>query len=166
MELHIAQCTSPSNLNGLAVKQKAAVRIINGENYNAHTAPLFKKSAVLPLPMLVEFFKLQFMHNFLNKNLPKSFETMWLRNEERRQEDHRILRSHTELFIPPSRLTSTEKFPLFSFPHIWCTFPDAELKNILNKNLFNSKLKTHFLSSLPSIYVCNRLFCHACRLQT
>ena len=63
------QIWSCHNLNGLAVKQKSAIRIINGENYNAHTAPRFKKSAILPIAMLVEFFKLQFMHNFLNNFL-------------------------------------------------------------------------------------------------
>ena len=63
------QIWSCRNLNGLAVKQKSAIRIINGENYNAHTAPRFKKSAILPIAMLVEFFKLQLMHNFLNNFL-------------------------------------------------------------------------------------------------
>ena len=129
----------------------------NKKEHNAHTAPLCSRN------QLSSHFRC--LWNFLNYNLCTISSTK-IYQCPLKQEDHRILRSHTELFIPPSRLTSTEKFPLFSFPHTWCTFPDAELKNILNKNLFNSKLKTHFLSSLPSIYVCNRLFCHTCRLQT
>ena len=83
--LHILygiQIWSCRNLNGLAVKQKSAIRIINGENYNAHTAPRFKKSAILPIAMLVEFFKLQFMHNFLNNFLWNYVAEKWTEDKK------------------------------------------------------------------------------------
>ncbi len=38
-----------------------AIRPICDAAYNAHTEPLFKKSAILPLPYLCEYFKVQFM---------------------------------------------------------------------------------------------------------
>ena len=87
--IQIWSCTScPSNLiNGLAVKQKA-------DQNN-------------------QWWQLQSPHS----NLCTIFLTMWLKNEDRRQEDHPILRNHTELFIPPSRLLSTDKnFPRSAFP--------------------------------------------------
>ena len=40
---------------------------------NVHTEPLFKKSKILPLPSLVQFFKLQNMHQFTLNALPQSF---------------------------------------------------------------------------------------------
>ena len=56
--------TSASNLNALFLKQKIAIRLIYSEKFNAHSEPLFKKSNILPLHMLVDYFKLQFFHRF------------------------------------------------------------------------------------------------------
>ena len=62
--IQIWSCTSSSNTNELFKLQKAAVRIISGAKYNAHTEPLFKNLQILPLPDLISFLKLQFMQQF------------------------------------------------------------------------------------------------------
>jgi hypothetical protein len=49
----------------LKLKQKAAVRIVLGANYNDHTEPIFKHLNILPLDALRKFFDLQFMQNFI-----------------------------------------------------------------------------------------------------
>jgi hypothetical protein len=46
-------------------KQKAAIRIVCQEKHFAHTKPLSKSLLILPLPTLVEFFKLQFMQQYV-----------------------------------------------------------------------------------------------------
>ena len=71
--IHIWSSTTLSNLNGLFVKQKMAVRILNSAKYNTRLEPLFKQPNILPLPCLVEYFKLQFSHNFILNELPRSF---------------------------------------------------------------------------------------------
>ena len=164
--IHIWSCTNQSNLNSLFLKQKTAIRLINSAKYNAHTEPIFKSSGILPLYMLTDFFKLKFFHDFVNKELPTSFDNTWIRNEDRRIEYTPVLRNHQEFHIPPSRLNSSDKFPLASFPRIWLSFPDKNIKNTTNKISFNRSLKEFFLNKLNSTYVCTRLLCPHCHLRT
>ena len=165
--IHIWSCTAPSNLQSLVTKQKAAIRYINNAKYNAHTETLFKNSKILPLPSLINYFKLQFMHRFTINVLPKSFEFTWTRNLERRtNNDQPSLRNEQDIFIPYTRLSSTDLFPLSNFPRLWTNFADAEIKNLTSVPLFNSKLKEHFIQSLSSSYTCSRLLCPHCHLQT
>ena len=164
--IQIWSCTSKNNLNTLFLKQKIAIRIINSVSYNAHTEPLFKKSGILPLETLVEFFNLKFFHNFIHNELPISFANLWMRNEDRRNEDRMNLRNNQDYFIPSSRLTSTEKFPLYNLPRLWCNFEDQNIKQTPTKNLFNIRLKIHFLDKLKNNYICQRLLCPHCHLNT
>ena len=165
-KFQIWSCTSPSNLNVLITKQKAAIRIINNSSYNSHTEPIFKTLSILPLTSLIEYFKIQFMFNFVNGELPGSFESTWIRNENREGANHRpLLRNHNDIFIPPSRLTSTDKFPLFNFPRVWSSFSDSNIKNLTSKPEFNSKLKAFYLNKLSSSYTCDRLLCPHCHLN-
>ena len=160
--IQIWSCTSPSNLNILTVKQKAAIRIVNSSSYNSHTEPIFKSLNILPLANLIEYFKIQFMFNFINGELPISFESTWIKNENREGGDlHPLLRNHADIFIPPSRLTLTDKFPLFHFPRIWSSFPDNSIKNLTRiqsqaksilpgQTFFHLHLQQITLPALPS----------------
>ena len=95
-----------------SLNKKLRFALLTVKNINAHSASLFKKSNILPLHMLVDYFQLQFFHRFIINDLPQSFETMystWVKNENRRQEKTPLLRNHMDNHIPHSRLTSTEK---------------------------------------------------------
>ena len=162
--IQIWSCTNPGNLKTLVLKQKNAIRIINEASFNAHTEPLFKKSKILPLPSLVQFFKLQIMHQFTLNALPQSFSSTWIRNSDRRNEDQPILRNHLEFFIPPCRLSSSNFFPTVNFPRTWCEFPDNSIKTAKTKNEFKSKLKYFFLEKLSSTVNCTRQLCPQCHL--
>jgi hypothetical protein len=83
---HIWGCANESIISDLYRKQKAAVRIISYSGYRAHTEPIFKRLNILPLPSLIEFFKLQFMQRFIKGHLPPSFNNVWITNEARRSE--------------------------------------------------------------------------------
>lgn len=163
--IQIWSCVNPSSLHVLYVAQKNAIRIINQANYNAHTEPLFKISNILPLPTLSEFFKIQFIHKFLNNELPRSFESMWSTNAERVPGGNiPYLRNNNILFVPPSRLNSTEKFPLHSFPHLWVSLHEDSIKSERSKSEFNFKLKFFYIDKLASVYICTRLLCPHCHL--
>ena len=95
--IHIWSSTTLSNLNGLFVKQKMAVRILNSAKYNTRLEPLFKQPKILPLPCLVEYFKLQFSHNFILNELPRSFTNTWTRNTDRRREEAPLLSNNQVL---------------------------------------------------------------------
>jgi hypothetical protein len=113
-----------------------AIRIIHNGKYNAHTESLFKKSSILPLLSLAEFFKIQFMHQHYFKQLPASFGSTWSTNTERRDAVHHIaLQNEEDYYEPLSRLSSTDNHPLVYFPKIWNEFPSS-IKSTANKIIF------------------------------
>ena len=157
--IQIWSCTSPGFINNIFKMQKAAVRIINGSKYNSHTEPIFKKLNILPLPDLIHFTKLQFMHRFSQKFLPESFSATWVKNAIRNIGENEImLRNFNQIRLDTHRLSSFAKNPLFDFPKIWESFPDANLKFLRNKTEFDTKLKLYFLNDLDD----NIMFCAAC----
>ena len=93
--------------------------------FNAHTESLFKKLNILPLPSLIEFFKLQFMQQFLQGLRPKNFTNVWTTIEACSLNLNRHnypLRNSDNLFIPFARLKLTEKHPLHFFLKLWSEF--------------------------------------------
>ena len=163
--IHIWSCSNPSNLNRLFLKQKMALRIVTNSSFNAHTEPLFKKLNILPLSKLIEYFKLQFMHRYILQQTPASFNNMWVRNEERIRLQDNYLRNQQEFHIQPTRLMSTDNFPLVLFPQLWNNFNDLSIKNITSPATFNANLKSYFLKDLSENYKCERLLCPHCHLQ-
>jgi hypothetical protein len=75
-----------NTINELFVKQKKIIRIINKQSYNAHTQPLFCQCEILPLPSLIKFSQLQFMHMYSHNLLPQAFGNPWPTNADRREE--------------------------------------------------------------------------------
>ena len=132
------------------LSQKNAIRILNSAKYNAHTEPLFKSCDILPLNSLIEFFQIQFFHNFIIGELPTSFDNYWLRNEDRRFAGA-VLRNSSEFHTPHSRLSTTDKIPRQSFPRLWNSFDNENIKSIAKKNLFNLNFKHIFSTSWSQI---------------
>ena len=163
--IHVYSSASDNLMKSIFIKQKNAIRIISNSKYNAHTEPLFKRLKILQLPNLIEFFKVQFMHSFKNDFLPNSFQNTWVTNRIRRDNQAEIELRNDDLYaIPFARTTILSRMPLTSFPKIWESFPNEEIKFVRNKLEFNSKLKLHYLDQLNSVPVCNRLLCPACHL--
>jgi len=157
-----SSCT-PSLLTDLFKLQKSAIRIVCNVNYNSHTEPLFKREEILPLPDLVNFFKLQFIQRFSHGFLPTSFNHIWARNVIRNIGENDIqLRNNDQLQPPPSRLALTDRLPSFNFIKVWLQFPDEQLKFTRNKIEFDNKLKNFYLNDLSENIICNRLFCPSC----
>ena len=145
--------------------QKSAIRLISQANYNAHSEPLFKKNCILPLQQLINFFNLQFMQHYHQGYLPSSFDKTWTTNEQRREEELRIvLRNSESLHIPFVRLTSSTKQPLVNLPKTWSLFSNEDIKILRNKLEFKSELKKYLLGNLSSTVICNRLLCPTCHL--
>ena len=161
--IHIWSSVSENSYKGIFLKQKSAVRIVSGSRYNAHTEPIFKKLNILPLPSLIEYFKIQFMQRFVQGFLPSSFENVWETNQIRRlDEDQVVLRNDGDFYVSFARTNALLSHPLVAFPRLWNEFPDEDIKFIRNIPKFNLKLKTHFLNKLNENFVCQRLFCPSC----
>jgi hypothetical protein len=167
---HIWSCTSQSNLNVLIKLQKYAVRIVSAAGYNAHTEPLFKANRILPLPQLTQYFKLQFMQQYKHGLLPKSFSGEWASEGDRLEDQEQgrmVLRNMNlnDFTVPFSRLASTDRFPLSSFPKAWNSLDNVEIKSIRCKSDFNAKLKEHLLGQLDPNFKCTRLLCPHCHFN-
>jgi len=167
--LPIWSSTNKTSLNQIFVKQKSAVRIVSKSKASAHTEPIFKKLRILPLPLLVDFFKIQFMFSFSKKEIPAAFENYWVLNRDVRLQNLNIndenvveLRNDYDLFIPFSRLVNTNNFPYISFSKLWNEFKDSPITLAKNKIEFKNKLKDILLGKLNINYSCNRLFCPHC----
>ena len=139
---------------------KSAIRIICNVNYNSHTETLFEREEILPLPDLISFFKVQFMHRFSQKFLPSSFDQVWIRNDIRNIGKNKIqLRNNNSgLQLPPSRTALTYRLPTYNFARR----TDEQIKFIRKKIEFNTKLKKFYINDLADSIVCNRLFCPTC----
>jgi hypothetical protein len=79
--------TNNSFLNAIFLKQKAALRIVCGERYNAHTEHLFKQLGILKFFDLISLPKLKLMHQILNLHSPQLLHETWLTNRQRRNID-------------------------------------------------------------------------------
>lgn len=145
--IHLWSICSNNMVNALFKLQKKAIRIIHNLPYNSHTESYFKSSKILPLPSLIEFFKLQFMHKYTQGFLPISFNNIWINNATRHQDLVLQLRNYQALYVPPARLKTTENHPYHSFPRSWATFDNHDIKLQREKVLFNSKLKNIFVTS-------------------
>jgi hypothetical protein len=155
-----------SHLSPLITKQKAAIRIISNSSYNAHTEPLFKSLAILPLQHLITHFNLKLFHSFYYNTTPTSFTHTWRTTLEQRNLDNNNahllnLRNNNDMFVPPCRSISLSRFPFFNLPKLWNELPPS-IKENSSKNSFNIALKNHLFSSLSANFVCNRLLCPAC----
>jgi len=127
-------------INDIFKLQKKAIRILHSAAYNAHTESLFKKSKILPLPNLIHYFKLQFMQQYVRGRLPAIFNETWVTTEARRQllNIEHALRNNDNFFLPPAKLVSLEKQPLFLFPKLWQQFDDESIKILSKKIQFNA----------------------------
>ena len=108
-----------------------------------HTESLFIKSEILPLPDLIYFFKLQFMQQYINCLLPKTFNNTWLTLEAKRHNlniEH-TLRNSDNLYLPIARLTTISKHPFFLFPRLWDNFHEETIKIMREESQFNTHLK-------------------------
>ena len=165
--IQIRSSGSSTNITNLFKLQKKAIRLVHSVPYNSHTESLFKSSNLLPLPILVDFFRLQFMHQFTHGHLPISFLDTWTSNADRLAlagfgRANYNLRNSEDLYTPYCRTAALERHPLFLFPRLWTEFNELSIKFIRDKTEFNFKLKKHMISKLESNYRCTRLFCPHC----
>ena len=140
------------------------MRSIANVKYNAHTGPIFKKLKILPFPVLIEYFKLNFMYLYKKNSLPKSFRisNYWILNQDRNVPY--VLRIQEDYQIPYYRLAIVSRLPLISLPKAWnaSSLPD-DIKSKPTYQLFKKHLKKYLLESIS--IVCDRLLCPSCHIN-
>jgi hypothetical protein len=158
--------TINSNINSIFLKQKAALRVVCGEKYNAHTEHLFKQQNILKLSDLIELSKLKLMYQIINRQSPQLLHDTWTTNWHRRnqnqdQELRQALRNDDDIYEPTSRLESASRLPFYSLPKTWNSLPTT-CKNAPSVNSFANMLKSNYLNNYSNLPVCTRLFCPVC----
>jgi hypothetical protein len=142
--INVYGCANTTTLEKLRKKQKQAIRTICNANYRAHTAPLFREQKILPLDQLITYSNIKFMHSFVHKKLPLSFNYTWQTNEERNPV--RVLRNINDLYIPAHRVEFVKRLPLFSFPAKWNNAPGD--KSNPRTPVYMNEVKNYLLSLL------------------
>ena len=150
-----------SSVKCLFLQQKKAIRIITNSRYNEHTEPLFKSKEILPLFDLLKMSKIKFMFDYRKNTVPKSFDQVWIRNNDRLFEYHNLRLTSNEFYVEISKYKMYENFPKYSFGKLWNEIEDA-LKSIEQRKYFLNALKTHYLGQLSYNIQCSRLFCPSC----
>ena len=110
----ILNCTSAKNLTKIAKLQKKAIRTVTKSKANSHTAPLFKDLKILSFDKLSLQSKLHFMHSIRYNYAPKSFENVFVRNNDCDIDYN--LRNNDEFALPAVRIEFFKRFPLYTFP--------------------------------------------------
>jgi hypothetical protein len=159
--LEIWSSTTPSLLQPLITKQKAAIRIIAKKKYNDHTEPLFKALSILPLNDLITHCNLKFFHSYVYNYIPTAFHDTWSTNRHNRDNDDRTLRNDDDFFIPRYRTDQIARLPFFKLPKTWNDTPKL-ITSTSNKKVFSAQVAHHFLDKLSSTPNCSRLVCPAC----
>jgi hypothetical protein len=162
--IEIWSSTSPSFLQPLITKQKAAIQIIAKKKYNDHTEPLFKSLSIPPLPDLITLFNLKLFYSFHFNYIPKAFINTWIAVRQKRT-DHTDnftdLRNDNDYYIPRYRTDMISRMPLFNLPKLWNLY-SPELADTHNKHIHSKAVTLNFLEKLNSILTCNRLVCPSC----
>ena len=125
--------------------QKKAIKIISKSKINDHTGPLFYKEKILPLDLLSTQCKLHFMHAIHYNYAPGSFANVFTKNANR--DIDYILRNVSSYTIPPVRIESFKRFPLYTFPKLWNELGD-HLSYQKNKITFQIALKSELLQQI------------------
>jgi hypothetical protein len=164
--IEIWSCVPPSHLKQLISKQKTAIRIISNSSYNAHTEPIFKSLAILPLSNLITISNLKTFHSFVYNLTPTAFSDTWLTTIEQRHNDNQIhllynLRNNDDYFVPLSRSLTLSRFPLYNLPTLWNSLA-PHVRAIPIKHIFTSSVKKQLLDNLSFQPNCTRLLCPAC----
>ena len=132
--------TYSSNLCRIVLLQKRAIRILNKSEFHAHTDPLFKKLNILKFDDIRLLQLGQFMYCHKNYLLPKSFNSMFVLNNQVHTYDTR----HSKAFHVPLCRTNIKQFCVrFQGPKLLNSLP-LELVNSTSLISFKRKLKAFF----------------------
>ena len=130
-----------SHLNGIHKIQKAAIRVVNGLPYDAHTANYFKQSEILPVFNLHKYQVLQLLYKALNQNLNVNLFSGLIRHSETHSHNTR----HSNILtLPLYHRATTQRSLSYLGPKFW---------NEISKELKDSNSFFNFRVSLRKLLI-------------
>ena len=141
---NIYSMCNQTTIRPLTLLLKRTVRTVASKNRFAHTKELFKDLNILPVPEMIEYNVLKFMHKFVHGNLPSTFDNTWDTNVHVSQ---RQTRQASDIHLIAFQLEYFRKMPLFSYPNIWNNIPN-NLKLIVEEDQFNVEVRKHLFANI------------------
>ena len=135
--------SNPSKLDNLFKLQKRAIRICTSSEYTSHTKELFKKLNTLNI---FDINKVQigiFMHRFLNKNLPKSFDNYFYKHNDIHHYNTRNAENLISVKPTSNLIKSSIKY---IGPKLWNSL-DSNLKTSKTAKSFKAKYKSALIAT-------------------
>ena len=124
--------------NKIGKLQNKAIRAILNTKNRQSALPLYSKWNIFPYESLQRQAKLNFMHVVENMYAPKSFQQVWIKNEQRNI--NYPLRNNDQLFIPTVNFDSLKNIPLFSVPAEWNSIEDLRFQSKKNPSKLAKKI--------------------------
>jgi len=146
-------------LNKSIKLQKRAIRLIYKVGFNAHTEPLFKRANILKLQDQIEYEKLLFMYDFVEGNLPLSFNNLYAYNHENQAD--RLTRQSNQIRITRCNSDFARKLPLYNFPHIWNSW-SGKFDQITSRSNLKRQIKDRLLTAYEPRVKCSNPQCTEC----
>jgi hypothetical protein len=150
---------SSTILNKSIKLQKRAIRLIYKVGFNAHTEPLFKRANILKLQDQIEYEKLLFMYDFVEGNLPLSFNNLYAYNHENQAD--RLTRQSNQIRITRCNSDFARKLPLYNFPHIWNSW-SGKFDQITSRSNLKRQIKDRLLTAYEPRVKCSNPQCTEC----
>ena len=138
--------------------QKRAIRSINKATYNSHTDPLFRSSQVLKVPDLYLYQSTLFMFDYVNKNLPSSFNNVFPYNRD--VQTIRQTRQSDLLYVPRCTFSFANKLPFYTLPKLWNQWADCAS---FSRNQFKHHIKSLTILGYKTQVKCSYAYCKHCR---
>ncbi len=132
---------SQCHINTLIVLQKKAIRIITHSPPLHHTDGLFKKTKILPLPLLYKLKLGTFMFKFVNKMLPPIFNNLLQNVSDLHSHG---TRSEHDFYVGCCRLMCSTGSIRYQAPLFWNSLP-VNLKTKKSISSFQSNLKKYLI---------------------
>ena len=151
--------SSKSTMTKTIKLQKRAIRTIHKSGYNSHTDPLFQQSGILKLKDLYEYQTTLFMLDYINKRLPRSFNSTFIFNHQ--IQSTRTTRQSNLLHITRCKSNFACKLPLYTFPHIWNKWSSMIAINVSLAQI-KRQMKNKLLDAYHSSVKCTNVYCTDC----
>ncbi len=127
--------------------QKRAIRTINKDAFNSHIDPLFHSSQILKLDDLYHYTSSQFMFDYINSNLPLSFDNVFSLNRD--VQFNKEMRQSNLMYIQPCPSRFSSNLPLYSLPRIWNKWSNLA-SGVTSRGQFKRLVKSSLLLSYPT----------------
>ena len=140
---------SQATLDKISKAEKKIIRLVEGEDFRAHTSPLFKVNNILPIRPAIKHFAANFMFKVHKRKAPESICNLYVKQAETRQTAYR-LRHHNDIdFYKPNRMCykHLENLPKFAYINTFNNVP-MEIKELETANMFYNAYKKLLLQEI------------------